>query len=170
MLDFITFMNILGFMSNVALCFICYKYRNVTTVLLYIENIVAILISLNVGEQQFYFQTYFIFITIFICYYTDSGYQIIFGTVCLAIELFVVLPVFHLTPTHWINLVANIFLVSGYFFVAVIFGMFSTFISQMYVHLFASNMQHIKLLNGMHEGVLIIDKNDKSAIFCNRSA
>ena len=50
MLDFITFMNILGFMSNVALCFICYKYRNVTTVLLYIENIVAILISLNVGE------------------------------------------------------------------------------------------------------------------------
>ena len=50
MLDFITFMNILGFISNVALCFICYKYRNVTKVLLYIENIVAILISLNVGE------------------------------------------------------------------------------------------------------------------------
>ena len=40
----------------------------------------------------------------------------------------------------------------------------------MYVHLFTSNMQHIKLLNGMHEGVLIINKDDKSAIFCNRSA
>ena len=64
-----------------------------------------------------------------ICYYTDSGYQIIFGTVSLAIELFLVLPIFHLSPTHWINLVANVFLLLGYFVVAVGFGMFSKFIS-----------------------------------------
>ena len=50
MLDFITVLNIFGFLVNIALCFICYKYRNVTKVLLYIENIVAVLISLNVGE------------------------------------------------------------------------------------------------------------------------
>ena len=50
-IDFITVLNIFGFTANIALCFICYKYLNVTTVLLYIENVVAILISLNVAEQ-----------------------------------------------------------------------------------------------------------------------
>ena len=50
-LDFITILNVFAFLVNVALCFICYKYRNVTKLLLYIENIVAITISMNVGEQ-----------------------------------------------------------------------------------------------------------------------
>ena len=50
-IDFITVLNSFAFLANVALCFICYKYLNVTTVLVYIENVVAILISLNVAEQ-----------------------------------------------------------------------------------------------------------------------
>ena len=49
-LDFITMLNAFAFLVNVALCIICYKYRNVTKALIYIENIVALLISLNVGE------------------------------------------------------------------------------------------------------------------------
>ena len=50
-LDFITVLNVFGFLVNIALCIICYKYRNVTKALFYIEYIVALLISMNVGEE-----------------------------------------------------------------------------------------------------------------------
>ena len=69
-----------------------------------------------------------------------------------------------------LNLATNVILLISFFFIATIFGMFSSFVRQMYLHLDASNKQNIKLLDGMHEGLLIIDKSEKSAIFCNKPA
>ena len=122
------------------------------------------------SEQQEYFQTFFIWLVLLFCYYTGSAYQIIFGCVTLAIQLFIVLPMFHLTQVHGLNLVTNVILLTIFFFIATNFGMFCKFVSEMYLHLDASNTQNIKLLDGMHEGLLIIDKSEKSAIFCNRTA
>ena len=168
--DIIGVLGMVGFIVGLFLCVVCYKYRHVSKVLFYFECIVGTIYTMMANEEQEYFQLFFIWLVLLFCFYTDSAYQIIFGCITLAVNIFFVLPMFHLTRVHWLNLTTNLILLISFFFVATIFGMFSIFVSQMYLHLDASNTQNIKLLNGMHEGLLIIDKRGKSTMFCNRPA
>ena len=137
--DFLLFLGIFGFFVSIFLCFACYKYRRFAKVLLYFECIVGTIYTMMATEAQEYFQSFFIWLVLFFCFYTDSAYQIIFGCVTFAIQLFIVLPLFHLSDVHGLNLATNVILLISFFFIATLFGMFSTFVSQMYLHLDASN-------------------------------
>ena len=44
------------------------------------------------------------------------------------------------------------------------------YISELHVRMKTYNMANIKLLDGMHEGLLIMSKPDNKVIFCNRSS
>lgn len=63
--------------------------------------------------------------------------------------------------------------VIGYLISVTLFGMVVVHVSQVHEKLHVSNEENMKLLNGMHEGVLILTKNPDepaTAMFCNRSA
>ena len=44
------------------------------------------------------------------------------------------------------------------------------YISKLHNKLDTVNVQNVKLLDGMHEGLLIISKREKSTMFCNKPA
>ena len=133
--DILLIFGMIGFVVGVFLCVACYKYRHFSKCLFYFECIVGTIYTMMAAEAQEYFQTFFIWLVLLFCFYTDSAYQIIFGTITLAIQLFVVLPLFHLSDVHGLNLATNVILLISFFFISTIFGMFSTFVSQMYLHL-----------------------------------
>ena len=137
--DLLFFLGSVGFVVSLILCVACYKYRHLTKGLFYFECIMATIYTMMATEEQEYFQAFFIWLVLLFCFYTDSAYQIIFGTVSFAIQIFIVLPVFHLTDMHGLSLATNVILPISYFFIATIFGMFSSFVRQMYLHLDALN-------------------------------
>ena len=137
--DILFFLGSVGFVVSLILCVACYKYRHLSKGLFYFECIMGMIYTMMATEELEYFQAFFIWLVLLFCFYTDSAYQLIFGTVTLAIQLFIVLPIFHLSDTHGLNLATNVILIISYFFIATIFGMFSSFVSQMYLHLDALN-------------------------------
>ena len=131
-------LGIICFVAGIFLSFACYKYRHLSKVVLYFECTAGIVYTMMSTEARYY-QIFFVWLVLIFCFYTDSAYQIIFGCVTLAINLFIVMPLFHLSDVHGLNLATNVILLISFFFIATLFGMFSTFVSQMYLHLDASN-------------------------------
>ena len=44
------------------------------------------------------------------------------------------------------------------------------YVSDLHTRLATTNIENEKLLDGMHEGLLILSKNDRKAMFCNKPA
>ena len=44
------------------------------------------------------------------------------------------------------------------------------YISMLHKRIKSNNTQNVKLLDNMHEGLLILSKTDKTTMFCNKSA
>ena len=44
------------------------------------------------------------------------------------------------------------------------------YISMLHKRIKSNNTQNVKLLDNMHEGLLILSKTDKATMFCNKSA
>ena len=57
---------------------------------------------------------------------------------------------------------------AGLFFVITIIAMIILYISSLHDRMNINNIANIKLLDSMHEGLLIRSKSDKKVLFCNR--
>lgn len=68
------------------------------------------------------------------------------------------------------TIIVNIFLIVAFFTAAIMVSMVIIYISQLHATLEFTNSEHIKLLNGMHEGVLIFNDTQDQFVFCNRQA
>ena len=64
----------------------------------------------------------------------------------------------------------NIFLVIVFFIAACLVGMVIIYISQLHSTLEYTNKEHIKLLHGMHEGLMILDRTQETFLFSNNPA
>ena len=132
--DILLFLGVISFMVSIFFCFACYKYRNFAKVLFYFECISATIFTMMSKESQTNLKTFFVWLVLLFCFYTDSANQIIFGIVTLAFQLFIVLPFFLLNDVHGLSLATDVVLLIEFFIIATIFGMFSSFVLQMYLH------------------------------------
>ena len=56
------------------------------------------------------------------------------------------------------------------FVIAVLFAIGIIYISDLNMRLKTVNSQNVKMLDGMHEGILILSKAEQTTMFCNKSA
>jgi len=94
----------------------------------------------------------------FVGFYTDSGYQIIVVSLTCAYCLFFGITVAFDRPmtsgTFLIYLVTTI----GVFMVCLTLGIVLKYVIEVRQKLHTANVSHVKLLHGMHEGLLIVDQ------------
>ena len=50
------------------------------------------------------------------------------------------------------------------------FAAATSYISHLHKKLATTNVENVKLLDGMHEGLLILSKEGRKTMFCNRPA
>lgn len=57
-----------------------------------------------------------------------------------------------------------------YFIVTTILSMVFVYISELHTEMHTTNRENVKLLDGMHEGLLILSKSNQKVMFCNSPA
>ena len=109
----------------------------------------------------------------FICLYCDEGRQIFVTVATLAWNLFFTNYVSYDRDLTIGSFLISLFYVLVFLLCCVLIGMIIIHISSMHHKLLFANEENVKLLNGMHEGILIIENTEDKAsnvLFCNRPA
>ena len=110
----------------------------------------------------------------FVSFYTDSGYQIIVVSLTCAYCLFFGISVAYDRPmtsgTFLIYLITTVCVVVC----SLSLGIILKYVIEVRHKLRAANVSHVKLLHGMHEGLLIVEQdssiNSNPWLFFNRPA
>ena len=139
--------------------------------ILYLESITRVVASLipNVSNYESEpIDDALLFILGFLTTYTDSGKQIIFVTFSLAWHVFFVENNVYNRTLEYTDLGFNLALVLANFIFMTSIGMMIVHIAKIHSFLVLTNLDNKKLLNGMHEGVLILTKAEKSVMLSNK--
>ena len=128
------------------------------------------MISLIPVKETHYHGTFIFMLNLvgFLSTYTDEGGQIIYLAIqTLAWCLFPLAIVYNAPVT--INTIAfAITTAFSIFIVSTMLAMIFLFIAKLQTRLKSFNIENIELLDGMHEGLLILSKTDKKVMFCNK--
>ena len=150
---------------SAILCCLCYKWRNISQSFLYIECIIrmiAVLIPNLANYRDNNIAYLYIALLIMIAFYNDSIGHIIAATVMYAFQIFFAVHVVYLEPLTIVTVCLNILLILTYFLITIAFFSLVKYIRLLHCQLFFSNKEHIKLLNGMHEGLLIMSNKQEA--------
>lgn len=98
--------------------------------------------------------------------YTGSHIQLIFHLTIQVLLYIVGLPIL-LNKVRVGFIVSNAFLAALYVVVTCLVAAVIFYISKLHLKLASINIENVKLLDGMHEGLLIISKRDRQTMFCN---
>ena len=92
----------------------------------------------------------------FVLLYCDTGGQIVYSVLALCIHFFITSTVAYLREPTVTYIVTNAVLILLTFFFMCLVGMLSIYVMELQSRLFTSNVENLKLLDGMHEGLLIL--------------
>ena len=154
---------------------LCFKWRWMANMLIYHDCLLRIVISFklnHVSYSQSNIQYAMFFGINFVCLYCDEGRQIIAMVATLAWHLFITNYVGYSRELTTISFVVSVAYVIVFLLCLTLAGMVIIHFSSLHRELLFTNEENVKLLNGMHEGVLIIENSDtaKNVFFCNRPA
>lgn len=158
---------------------VCIKWRKLANLILYYECFTRILVTFipNFGSYKYTDTEYVtLFTVIFIFVYCDEGKQIITITLTLAWHLYFGLLVAYVKPFTVGIFVFYLAYIFAFITLVTLVGMIITHISTVNEKLHFTNQENVKLLNGMHEGLLILGSKSNeqedinSIMFCNRTA
>lgn len=135
---------------------ICYKWRIMAKSLLYIECIFATVVIFIISKTVSIWIIFFTFCFFYPAFYCDSGAQLIFGLITLGINILGIIPVVYSLPMNFLHFLTSLSMLMGFFAFSASFGMLIVYISEMHSRLHVTNEENIKLLDGMHEGLLIM--------------
>ena len=110
------------------------------------------------------------FLSVFLLLYCDTGYQIICNTVCLTWHLCYVKYIAYIRPVVFFDLLFIFCSIVAFLFLQTFMGMIILHIAKINTDLHITNEENSKLLNNMHEGVLILAKSDNSIMLSNKPA
>jgi len=68
------------------------------------------------------------------------------------------------------SILTKLFFFLSQVFFNIIIGVLYLYVKRLHDRMNSTITQNMKLLNGMHEGVLILSKEDASVMFCNKPA
>ena len=110
----------------------------------------------------------------FVSFYTDSGYQIIVISLTCAYCLYFGLSVAYDRPMTSGTFLVYLMVTFCVVLMCVTLGIILKYVIEVRHKLRTANVSHVKLLHGMHEGLLIVDQesdlNSKPWLFFNRPA
>lgn len=104
------------------------------------------------------------------CYYCDNPAAIIFQPILLLFHFLFTSPVVYFAPLTIVRLFNFIWIIILMQFVLLVSAFGVSYISQLQAKISSTNSENCKLLDGMHEGVLIISQTTQKIIFCNKPA
>ena len=173
----IYFRYIAGVLSGIGLIIdiLAIKYRFLANYLIYLESIIVVLVFFLPTKSYIEMGNFVvagISLIVFFGLYCGTNFQLIAIIVSLGVTFFVVRPISYYNPTTGDPLsIASIVL---YWLICVILccttAMAAINISKLHNMIKTTNMENAKLLDGMHEGILILSKKERRTMFCNHSA
>ena len=151
---------------------LCYKYRKLAHLIFYMETLLAVseagLPLKHAIEMPVYVRA-FLGVTLLLVLFTGSHIQLIFHMVLFVLSMLVLIPIMYNMTTISV-LVSHLIYSLGYIFFCTLMSATLIYISKLHNKLDTVNVENVKLLDGMHEGLLIISKKEKSTMFCNKPA
>ena len=158
----------------------CLKWSKLADYIVYEQMNYQLLLAFLPSDKNNYYDMYSLQVSFqgFIFTYTDSRAQIIY--LCVNQLCWVFLPQYTiykdpLTPNA---LTVKISIVFATFVCLSLFAMLLMYIAQLHRRMKNLNCENVKMLDGMHEGLLIVQKSTTNSMrtltndimFCNRSA
>jgi len=109
----------------------------------------------------------FAFLSYNMCYYCDNPAAIIFQPIMLLFHFFFTSPIVYFEEIRIMSLLNIIWIVILMEFLLLVTTYGVAYIFQLQNKISSTNSENCKLLDGMHEGVLIISQTTQKIIFCN---
>ena len=161
---------IVSLILDISIC----KWRKLVNLCLYLEMLYSTC-TLSFGILTLQNETQNtvvagINLMLFVLFYCDSASQIVFTCLNLSFFSFIVLPVIFLDEFSFASVMIKLITIFGLFFILSLLTMILSYISKLHERMQMQIVSNKKLLNGMHEGLLILSKadNNKNVLFCNR--
>lgn len=158
---------------SVLLDIAIFKWRMLADFILYFNCITSVLTLCfpSVDSQNTDFYLGIIVLIICICFYTDTRGQMFATVVQQIATTFVIKHFIYKEELTVAAITMKVVLLVGIFFVNSVLAMLLRYISQLHARMDLANTENIKLLNGMHEGLLILSQEEPNeGVFCNKSA
>lgn len=152
--------TIVRFLS-IVLCLLCFKWRHLANLILYLEcliRIFALFIPVNQMESKTSLQHGQEFGLLFFIYYCDKRAHIFALIATLTVVVFLPQSVVYMSALTWGEAVVNVLTIIVVFTGMIMSGMVLIYISRLHCQLEVCNEENVKLLNGMHEGLLIFNE------------
>lgn len=142
-----------------VLSLLCFKWRWLAGYFLYLECLIRLCVASFPSQNgQEYDEIYYLitFLISFVCFHSDSGCQIIAFSLTFAYCLFFGISVAYDRPLTFKTCLVYTFTTIGFSITTFVLGIIFKYIIDVRQNLRAANASHIKLLHGMHEGLLIV--------------
>ena len=102
-------------------------------------------------------------------FFTGCHIQLIFHMVLVILTIMVFIPILY-NKTAISVLLSHLIYSLVYVVFCTLLSATLIYISKLHNKLDTVNVENVKLLDGMHEGLLIISKKEMSTMFCNKPA
>lgn len=168
---------------------VCYKFRNLADAILIFESVSFVIFLLIPTKTYLELSPYviaafqFIF---FLAFYTDRGVQLVLHISTMALINFFVIGYGYKKGLGVVDVIGHALVLICYFFLCSCISIVIAYISELHSKMANGISQNLRLLNGMHEGLLIIadERNLREAslgekanemtvpriLFCNNQA
>ena len=172
-------MIVTGIILGLILDMVCYKYRRLANLILYIEGVHGLLFTMIPSTYWLELPIVFIgiyYFVMFTCFYCGRAAPIIFLSFCLAFQILVIQTLGY-EKSHYTHILGGITMIVIFFVVCSFIAMlivYTTNLEQKKANALKANIQCIE---GMHEGLLILSKRNEAnaagvpeQLFCNKPA
>ena len=146
--------------------------------IIYFEGIFMILTTTvpNAGMTQIdsiYLNS--MFLMVFFIYYCDQGLQILYLALVYGVVVFVMEPIFYKGSLMNESILSKSVYQLVLWMLMSVIGVIYLYVTKLHMQMKDTVAENMKLLDGMHEGLLILHKNPKTPdnqkiMFCNRPA
>ena len=158
-------------------CLLCFKWRFIADYFLFAENLLQSVAVLNLNYTN-YAEDYVALLSrivgLYFVYTIANRSDIFINSVNGAFRMFMVLSVVYNRPLTIREIALYIVTALALLFVSTLMNVMLIFCSEIYLRLQVADKASVNLLNGMHEGVIILShaSNDQPHYFlyCNKSA
>lgn len=162
------------FMS-LTLDILIFKWRKLANLLLYAMLIDGFFMALSPAKEMLLTEFHIVsaFLIVIMAMYTNSRAQIIVLSLMHCLITFVNLHFVMMQELTINSVVIKVFLIVALFFMNSSLALLVKYVNGLHERIKVSNFESVKLLDGMHEGLLILSRDNQkicSTMFCNFSA
>lgn len=157
---------------NAAFSIACFRWRWLADYMIFINItlffITSIIPSKDTNMSEMYIGM--IHAIMFVILTTDRPSQLVYHAFSHLMFRFVLMPVIYKQEVTVTSIGMGLFSVTAIFIVNSMLSLAMLYISQMHSRMKSTNIENAKLLDGMHEGLLIVSQSSNKPMFCNNPA